>query len=252
MNAYNSIVRRVVSKGVYSAAISPATDFTVAAAGFSGCILPIDLMTLNVQSSIRVNNIGIYCNFADGLVWKTPGERIIAEVIAHAYSLSAPNPFVTNTMDFKQNSKVGTLTAGVIAAYAPTVIFTTEYQTVPTPALWHKQLHTVISNNGAAAVTLSDYPLHSVSVVAGKIVGLTQTTLLKKQAVEINNLNDMVPLDLFLSPSLYAVAATVAIGIGVSFHNGEGTTFLTKSIDTAFSGNYCTFDCAADIEYTPA
>jgi hypothetical protein len=252
MNAYNSVVRRIVSKGVYSAAISPPTDFTVAAGGFNPTILPIDLESINIDSNIRINSIGMFCNFADGLVWKSPGERIIPEIIARSYVKAVPNLYAGDSLVLQQNSKTVTVATGDVADYPAASTFVVEYDTVPTSGLKHKQLFTVSAITGPTTFTVSDYPLHSVTVVVGKVEEVTFVNLVKKRAIEINTLYEMVPLDLFFSPSEYATVNTDYIAVGAVFHNGQGSTFLTKSVDTAFATDICIFDFAAELEFTPA
>ena len=245
-NKYFSTERRVWAKGVYAANITPPNDFTIASGAFLSPIVSIDQQALNPNSNIVINKVGLYSNFADGLVWKTVGQRLWLGITARVYTIDTN--FLTGMFAITAGSKAVT---GVETAFNTELADGDVFTNGGASGLLGTFVYRVNGNPpDAANLTLHDWPEQSLTMMnMRKLVPLGSDAF---RRIEITTLNEMIDLDEFMKPSAFVAAGSVPryVTLEMSFLNSAGLTFLTKSINTAFSGDSCFFDTALDIEFT--
>lgn len=239
-NKYFSKERRFWSKDLYNAAINPPNNFTIAASGFNRRILSIDISLLSPQTNIIVQKMGLFSNFADGLVWGDNSMRIFGSATARAFTFG--DTFTGTSVTVTAGSKTIT---GVGTAFQ-TQLDDGDYFT---DGVWI--YHTDGEPATQTQLTVRDWPEQNrAAVPANTFRKLTEVGNDLVTRVELNLLNEMMPIDEFITPSAFGTAVTDVIGVEIDISNFEQLAFLTKAVSTSFAGDTCSFDVAADLEFT--
>jgi hypothetical protein len=252
MNQYGSTVRTFRARNLFETTITPPNDLTVASATCKRQVLNREQYQLNIQSNLIIKRLGVFCNFADGLVFKSSAWPLNVSMFATVYQRTLVAGSFNVTAGSKAVTGVG-LSAFAdqdrILLYCGASPLTRQYFIVDgTPA----------SDN---AMTLTDYS-DITAVNPGlmykmtAIVGTSGGTL---NFPSIRELNYMYEVDQFWSPLLLGSPLMTDMLITVLLNNGltkqfdsSDTPFLTKSVDTSFAASAVAFDVVADVEYTPA
>lgn len=243
MNKYSSNVQRFFARDVYYGTINPPSDLVIAQSAWTsqlfnlhGHVNDTTKEVLNQQSKINLHSIGLYSNFADGLVFAEPGEEIFLSLNIYVVSRGAA---IGGQSDFTAGDETvnggGTTTytvdlAGVSYIEAGGKYFKIDSITdndnfeLTRPAFWDQ-------NNVAI------YPL----TVTGAVSGIPE--------IEIRTLNDMVPFEQFVDANAAFDYDWIFEG-RVIIPTDQTTRFYTISINTDFAEKNIMFDLAADIEFT--
>lgn len=240
---YGSVRRTFTARNYYTGTITPPNDFVL---GSSNKFFPAISIAglLNKNSNIIIKGIGIFSNFADGLVFKNPGDVMPVHIYVQGKKLS--NQLTgTFSVDTSNTSLVGvgTLMDTELNAGDGTILLNP-----PNSALPQQIVKIAVSTVNPLLGTLLTPPLLSYSNV--RAWTMTQATYVS--VVEyVKILNMMQPCEVFLSPIQYSNNATDLITIDVVSLIDPSCTFMTKSVNTSFAGSAINFDVVLDIETTP-
>lgn len=232
-NKYSSIIRRLYSEANYSSAISPPTDYTIADAGFAyQRHLIFSQNDINPNSNIFVKSLGLWSNFADGLVLKTQGAFLNVRLAVNSYIIGS-----TLSGIFTTSRGSTTLTTSVSQSFSP-----------GDKLLLTDRIYNILSGSGTSWV-LREYAVEDY--VEGGTVNKLLTSVGGDSSVDIpiTLLNTMYPVDILLLPSQYSTTSALYISLqGAIFP--KNTVFLTKSINTSFATDQCYFNTIFDLEFT--
>lgn len=239
--------RRIIARQVYSGLLAPPADFVIPSGSLVTRAFILNHNNINVESNIVIRNVGLFCNFADGLVFSMASvEPTAFQLKAYAYGPKGTN-------------KTGTLS--IVAGSTAVVGVGTQFDTDPDIAAdgtfaldgSNAFIYRISSISDDTNLVLKEYPIASFS---GQNFGLcTQLggTKTLEFGTEIGVLNEMIPFDEVVSlPSFVPYGSDIQfIVLEIIFDNEDPDwTFLTKSISTDFSGDGATFYAMMDIELT--
>lgn len=208
--------------------------------------------------NISIKSVGVFCNFADGLVFNDIASRINISIFAYTFSVSATQAANLTGIDYKSNllsaANIDNLLSDPLTGY-PTFImdqFDADYA----------NLYTLADVNEAFTEgRLSDYAYWDVDYLPAlkKIDILSQSKL---SPVVIPTLNTMFPQELFLQSSIPSgltgddvqfVVLTAKMSVYPDNGGAEDAefSFYTDVVDTGFNDKPVTFDAVVEVEVTP-
>lgn len=258
-NPYSATNRIFVARNVlHEKTISPPNDLTVAPADLRTVALGILPFQLNPNSRIVVRRVGVFCNFADGLVFKNQHQRL--DISARGIGITNSSA-LTATATTALNSR--TLT-GVGTGDDPTLADGDLLQIVKSSPARFQYL--VVDGAPAAASTdVTQFPLFASAgnVTVNKLtIGGSED---RDGIIQINTLNVMHDWNWFVDPGTFNVTSISNIAILMSMNEnieigggGVGnltvdehdTVFLTKSISTDFDGDSVWMDIVTECDVT--
>lgn len=237
-NKYFGVVRQFVAKDVYHDTISPPSDFQISANGFTTTMVDMDQGSVDSNTNLIVTDVGLFCNFADGFVRKTPCERVYVQFNIKAFA--------------EDSALTGLIT---IAACDKTVTGAgTSFDTELADNDYFAQgryVYKVDGNPGAAnSMEMHWWPVRNAAGVAA--VKLTEVGSLAVfvDPIEITELNCMVPVNNYALPSLFSSVAANRLVLEATVVNPSTLTYLTKSVCTDFADDTAFFDVVANVLYT--
>ena len=243
-NLYSSTVRRFISSPLNVDTIAPPADYTVAAGSYSSFMYTkgpaIALQPLlNPDSNLIIHNIGLFCNFADGLVFKTP-IPFIMQLRAETYNRDAVLPLLTGVVSATAGEQK--ITGG------GTTLFNAELAAGDVIVLNGMPIRIDSVTNDDEAITVEYIPLTVASEPF--IQKLAVTGADNSETMFVSTLNDMYPTTSFINPVALYASPSAFIFLRGLFKNDINMDFLTKSVDTAFDGDLVYWTVQADIEFT--
>lgn len=244
-NKYGSTVRRFISSAIGQQAINPPADFTMGTSldrVFMYTRGPITSLAplINPDSRLIVQRIGLYHNFADGLVLRYP-YPISLKIRAEVYDRIIVTPFLTGVVSMAAGTKA--ITGG------GTTFFNA--QLVPNDVIilggLPVRIATITDDNNATACEIMPHTVTSEPFV--QLLGFVAGD--NTETVYVNTLNDMYECSSLIKPELiYAAATTDFMFLSAIVKVDVATPFLTKSIDTSYSGDSGFWTVEADVEFT--
>jgi hypothetical protein len=199
-----------------------------------------------------VHNLGLFSNFADGLVFKDLRQRMPLTILATAFTGTPATPIVgTVAILAGQSSVIGDVSTQFLSGGA--------LNALPANTYVADANGYVYKVNGAPstehALNFFGTPMNSIAA-GGRLFKLTAAAgPVIPRSCEIGAvLNTMFPVEQYFYPS-QAVPSTSKlywVTFEVSIPNSVAVDFLTASIDAGFTGNNVNFSVAVDIEFTPA
>lgn len=232
----------IVSKGVFNDALSLPNDFVwdiPAVTPLPFCY--INKFDINENTNMIIRKVGVFSNFADGLVPKNRGEHL---------------PMTFNITGYDAGTlQTGTVTvnAGNQSVVGAGTNFMGEFSVsdvVSIPGLsatWLMHIKSITDNTN---MDLTEYPLfdHTGENIAlhSSVGGGTVSTF--ELPVVFNH---MFTVDEFI-PILTTIGTTAPSFITVrpQLLHEEDIDFLTDSISTDYDGEDCFIDIVAEVEYT--
>jgi hypothetical protein len=250
-NNYSN-TRRFIARGVLKAQINPPNTLLKASWTQPTTyppIITIPTKILNANGRIVLRNMGLFCNFADGLVFESTDHPAEVYIRQGCYSETQ----LAGTLAAVKTSKTITCpTTGLnLGQYVKAYRGTADDGEGE-----YFQVQSVID---AASFTANEYPwrdltsvgnaykLETIAAYPGFPAGDRSGTIL------FSALNAMFPIDESLSGNILnatvsaPAAMTDIILIPFVTINND---FLTKSINTAYVGDYAWMDLYVDIEFT--
>lgn len=243
MNAYGSVLNHSVGWDICEKTISPPSNLEISSTDWKRVFLRgphrHNTSPLDPESNFIVRGVGLFSNFADGLVFQTGGNRPVAALDISYYSIDST---LTGLVAFTKGSKavVGTGTA-----------FDTELSAGDYIRHTDREIFIVDSVTDAENLVLTQYARSSGG--SSNVKKMSKATGFIQYYDNILTLNEIYTGERFLpTASIYSSSADqVAIqGYIVPIDTGDTIDFLTKSIYNGFSGDTVTFQLLAEIEYT--
>jgi len=242
-NKYFSQEQRLLSRGVYTGAINPPADFGIAkSSDYKGMFYP-SLAVVNMYANAIVKSIGLYCNFADGLVFALPSQPLILNLSILGFASTGGTLLGTSSSISNMNGLHGAGTSYDTQLVAGDYI----------RSLTSKYIYKVKTVTDADDLVLYGYYPQTISSERFEKLSVLGT-LVPQGIVQINTLNEMYPITLPSMQSLFASNSfirTFTLEINLDIEATSGVTFLTKSVDTSYAADTVTFDGAIDFEFTP-
>lgn len=248
MNSYGSSIRTFTARNVLETVmpLSPAA-LTIAVNDWVPQIFETGQRTgtggtsqIIQASNLILRRIGLFCNFADGLIFRTPYANPVITITAVPYSVSA-TPF-TGTVNVLATSKsvdgVGTqfITEGLVAGSVIRI---------------GGRLYTLAANpsaeTGLGCLTLTDYAhtANNASVYQVNVNAQVWSGAFRW----INNLNYMYERESFSAISLLAGNLSNYF-LRASVSQAASADYMTNTVDTSFEDAPVIFDVVADFEIT--
>lgn len=208
-------------------------------------------IVLNNDSNILIRKAGVFCNFADGLVFAEPGQSM--QIVIESYALPTPT-LLTGSVGFTYNSKLlqGVGSLFVAEIQAPGVDILKLQPPFFTQNFNHPRYVQVDTVTNDLQLNMTDYAVFTSGAGAyeayayppGLVVSSTNFIL-----ENVHTLNHMYEVNHFISPALYASLGNELV-IVANVNPLRDVTFFTKSIDTTFAGDKVNFDVILEIEIT--
>jgi len=255
-NNYFSKTARLFARGIYTGTITPPNDFAVnivAQGNIALGMFPVNLVNVSSQSAANIKTIGLYSNFADGLVPKNTGESLLLSVTKIGFTAGAALTGTKVNIAASRNALIGTGTLFVGELSVGDYIMLVN-RTVPISQRFIYKVKTITDN-----LNLAIWGYVDPSMIGDyDILKLTPNTYAKNPLVVIAaNLEDMFPYEDMVQPYIFTLTLPAGtytyFGLEANLEVTSNLTvsYLTKSIDTSFAANTCFFDMAIDLEYTP-
>lgn len=243
-NKYASIVRTYRIRNLYEDTLTPGTDVIIPA---SGLATNNDFRTFqnfsfdsNTQTNFTIKRLGLFSNFADGLVWKNAADRISV-----LFSFSAYRFAQSYSIDLTYGAK-GVTTAGTTGWVAGDRRAIAVFDG-PRYVLY-------VDPTGANAGNLEDYWSVTTGTVDASTLALVGRDISYVYR-DISTLNCMHEVNQFAEPFNFGSGNDfdiVAVHIAINATEPADTPFLTNIIDASFTDETVYFDVVADIEFTGA
>ena len=251
MNQYSSAMRTLVARNVLGVTIAPPAVLTIPVlGGFQRQIFDGGYHSPSViwqdQSNLILHRIGLFSNFADGLVWGTPPERARVNIAAVAYQNGPVLSGTSITTYLNSKALDGTPDCQFLLELAPGALIIQGTQ----PYI----VDNVFSNTSAV---LSDYgrglttPAASVRRLVPGYASAVQTTFYGLTA--LNYFHDW---EAFLPIGSIAAAFPVTPPDGFLLFGSvlidQPVDLLTNSIDVSFGRSPLYMDIMAEYEISPS
>ncbi len=193
----------------------------------------------NPHSRLSIKRVGLFCNFADGLVQQMDKSRIKMTITAALYSLSTQP--VANTIRFYNGSNEVTGPTLDVDVSAGDIVYDT---TNDEPYF----IQSAAVSAGDPAY-LTDYHV-SPNTADLSIANLTSVNSKDFAITNIATLNTMYEAEIFF-PYTKGVGEYVFLSCELSLLGGTQFNFYTKSIDPLFNTLPVSFDSVIEVEVTP-
>lgn len=248
---YRSVTRMLTGRNLVENTLNVPVNINLAAT-----VSPVyhaffnPLRSIYPQSKVIVKRVGIFCNFADGLVFSDAHGSYELDIvcmatkktlIANGSSVSFTEPSRTLTGVGTQFSTGGQFTGGGNGTFLEfgSGLYNQVYQIVSDTEI---TMHSMPESSGSFNI-----PSGSVSIV---------TDAGSEAKVQVNNirtLNNMYEVNELLDPFDGITLDNLATGILLyaSIDRTVSATFLTDSISTDYNGDIASIDVVAEFDFTP-
>lgn len=231
--------------------IIPPADVTLLESDWLTQLVEFGPQTLDDQSNLLVRRVGLFSNFADGLVFKNPYERFHIQLTAYSASIGAKLSGKGNTPSLSTKALTGDAST----------IFTGEVSPGDVLLLVRNsdsraQYVTVDSVTDNSNIILRDFPLFVESsdnllMFKMQLTAGASSTIVR----HVNNLNQMYDLDWFARPAFISSASDVLIKASVNQDiptccDGHDHELATVSMSTDFANYSMWVDVVLDCDVT--
>jgi hypothetical protein len=245
-NKYASVLRSFRARNLCEVAIAPPADLTILSSDWLPQILNKRQNLLHIQSNFTIKRLGIFCNFADGFVFKNAWERLNVTIHTHAYARAV----VTGaTIDLVTGVKAATGAGFTGNLFDDNVIMV--------PYAGDQYQYFILDGDPADDnnLDLTDYP--EADTLSAPVYLLTSLPSYETfDFTRISELNYMYEADEFITPVGFAgptmtdLVMRVSVNQGSLAYGASDIEFLTKSISTEYEEDVAHFDLVGDVEYT--
>ena len=252
MNKYGSQQLFLRAPNCYETTINPPNDLTLASGNWQEQIFNPVRNTFNSQANFTVKSIGVFSNFADGLVFKNASESldVVIEVAIFNEVTVATGGTVQGAAG--SNRITGAGTAFVVDFNVGDIIYMADFLGLPQ---YHFRITNIIDNTN---MDVGTYLTRNV-VPGGYTKGVLQGTASPVSFIKINQLNTLFDVDHFVNSNNFLIGAGVTDGtliltayvnngIALSSVGPHDVDFLTKSINATFATDAIMFDVGAVFE----
>lgn len=242
-NEYFSQERQIVARGHYSAVLAPPADVVIPAGDMATRAFIINHNNINRDSNIIIKRLGLFCNFADGLVIKNPAtEPHSFRLLSYAYGPKGSNE--PGTVSISPGSTTVTGVGTSFTALAAGDAFAVDGSDA--------FIYRIDSITNDTTLILKDIPIAEFTAENFGVCPLLGSRTIES-GTEIDVLNEMIPLDeVIVLPTFVSYTDTVQfVVIEIEFGDeGVPWSFLTKSIAADFAGDSAVFNTHMDVQLT--
>lgn len=244
-NKYASILRTYTTRNFAEQALTVGSDVVIPAGSLASIrVVPEFSGDVNPETNFLPRRIGVFSNFADGLVLKTPANRIDVSCAFNAYNYAQ-----AYTLGLTYGSKAVTVSSGT-SGWSAGNTYTVE---ITVDSLYSRTVVMLIDATGAATGNLRDYWCYDATGnnAAKNLSFVSADTFYTHK--NISALNCMYDINEFAEPFQFSGAIdyeAIALRVVLNFDPAHTTEFLTDIIDTAFNGEKVFFDVVTEIEFT--
>lgn len=249
-NKYGSIVRTYTVRNLYEATLTVGNDITLPQV--DNRTLTQLVADISRETIFSPRRIGIFSNFADGLVFKNPADRINIGV--------QYDPFVEGdryTLGFTQGAKAVTTVAGTPGWTPGTTYPLTVYVPVTVTGFGNEQVVVNITATGANTGDLEDYWQYGTNNLTARALSNSVIVPTTRTVLGISALNCMYEFNDVATPFLIEGGGNfdvVRMRLNVNRLGGGSatntTTFMTHAIDSSFNDSDVYFDAVVEVEFT--
>lgn len=237
--------------------LSPPSDFSLAPAECYEGVVDVQPGEWNVNSRLIVREVGIFSNFADGLVFKNIYEKMSLKLTATTLST---DHVLAGTATTTLNAR-GIVGAGTSWNTGADQLVPGDVVLVTTPNTSQYCVVNTVTND--TNITFTQYPKMASGNVTLTLLSRPAATLQDKTGFRnISALNTFYDIDWFINPRIATndhqpvIFVKINSGFDVAGQppsiSQHSTTFLTKSISTDFADDHVSFDVLFKCEVTLA
>jgi len=246
---YNSVKRRIISQSMVEKTLVAATDLTLTAdANYTLGV--IRYSQYNHLSNISMHDIGLFSNFADGLVFQDgwASNNLTIGIRARRLAIS-PISGTTDTDTYNVTNKIADAVGGS---------FTTETNTGDVLCFQNPGggeifplgiIKTITDDNNIELTSFKSNLVHLVGL-DNYFIGKPQSTIEYKTGIV--TLNEMYDLAEYVNPAdLTGSGQYVSIEYLLEFNTPSDVVFSRDAISSDYDGDDVFFNIVSTLEYTP-
>lgn len=245
---YNSIKRRIISQSLVEKTLVAGSDITLTPISDANTVLGlIQYSDYNHKSNIRMHNIGLFSNFADGLIFKNPwnGNGIDVAIRTRRLDVSMiDGEPVAWSIDSKIiEANAGTGSFNTQAAAGDVLAFEESDNIYP--------LGIIETVNSDDQVTLTSFPLNldRIDLTSNIYIGRPESSV--QYTSNIVTLNQLYNLSEYLNPGdLIGDGEYVSIEFLLDFKTSDDIIFSRDAISSDYDGEDVFFNIVSTLEYT--
>lgn len=241
MNKYGSANRFLHARNCFEGIVSPPNNLVIAHTDWQEQLFTT-LQLQNPDANFIIRSLGINSNFADGLIFANPEDRLDIIVTARGLSCDAA---ITGTVNLTEGDK--TLSGG------GTTQFVTDGVSAGDFLLIGGRLYLVASVTDEDNLELSDYAKLTAATQACRETTVLGSFPFLFENVSIFNLmhsvEEFIPLTSLLAASPDSIVITAKVNQDFDATNRHSVTFLTKTISTDFDEDALYIDILGEFEF---
>jgi hypothetical protein len=240
-NRYGSVLRSFTIRNIYEAVLTTGTDIVIPQNQLNRTVSDFSYNT-HQETNFIARKIGIFSNFADGLVWKNPADRadLTTDFLVFEYADSY-------TVNVTYGSRAITASAAVWPALT-NISIAIDLPNNLTGVF-------IISTATTSTGTLEDYWSYPTNpnLAARNLtqIGAFETWTMKNLSL----LNCMYEYNEFAQPFVIGQGNSydiIAMRVALNADTNHTTTFMTNTIDSSYDSEKVYFDIVTEIEFTRA
>lgn len=244
MGKYSSVLRTFITRNFYEDTLAAGTDIVVPVTPYYQPIKDFGIF-VNKETNFMVRRTGVFSNFADGLVFKTPADRFDVNYQYTAYRFTGDR----FSLNFTYGSKNVTLNAGTTGWVAGN-----EYDVaveIDSPDRF--MIINVIASDATSGVIQDYWDTKTTFIFCYNCTIAPAVPFTVKNISQLNCMyeaNDFAQPFEFSSASEYDLAG-VQIKLNIDWTGqSHNTTLLTNTIDPSYNDETVYFDVITEIEFT--
>lgn len=241
-NKYASTIRTYTVRNLHEAVLTTGSDIVIPN-DVPLRVVPEFSADVNPETNFLPVRVGVFSNFADGLIFKTPANRIDVSMAFLAYNYDEEF-----SLDLTYGATAVTVSAGT-AGWVNGNSYAVEIETVGFDG---RKVVMMVDATGPAAGNLRDYWPYSTGTFDTKNLDLTSAGE-NYTHKNISTLNCMYQINEFAEPFQFGGGAdydVVVMRVVLNLDPTHTTEFLTNIIDSSFDDETVYFDVVTDIEFT--
>jgi hypothetical protein len=236
---YNSIRKIHISQAMQENTLVAATNISIPPLDWEDVLFDVYYREYNHLSNLRIHNIGIFSNFADGLVILNPETPLqVGYTVKRMTESAVLSGTVNCTPSNKTVTGIGTVFTAEISAGD---VLCEETLGKPLP------IGIVDSVTNNTSLELTSYPLYISS--GNPIVKLTEDSQ-STEYINVDTFNQMYRMEDYINPADLSGSGEI-ISIQARVDHLATLDLARDAIASDFDGDTVFFTVHADLEYTP-
>jgi len=251
-NKYGSVVRAYTVRNLYETTLTAGNDITLPVV--NNRTMTQMVADISRETIFSPRRIGIFSNFADGLVFKNPADRINIGVQYDPFNKGDEYTFA-----FTQGLKAITTVAGT-PGWTPGTTYPISVEVpVTVTGFGNEEIVVNVTATGANTGDLEDYWAYGTNNLIAHALSNSIIVPTTRTVFGISALNCMYEFNDVATPFLVTGGDTfdlVRMRLNVNTLGGgvanNTTTFLTSNINSVFDDETVYFDAVVEVEFTTA